>query len=92
MKWVKKQGIKDEIEAIERLTMCLCKIGRKNEAKIEAHNYFSTYTHDYTYKGYVNVMKRVYKGEEIPLEVLNTFKKRDEWIKNLGKMPMDTSI
>jgi hypothetical protein len=86
------KGKEGEIEAIDRLTLCLCKIGRRSEAKIEAHNYFSTYTQDYSSIGYVNVMKRVYKGEEIPLEVLNTFIKRDECVKYLGSLPIDTNI
>lgn len=85
----KSQGVHGEMEAINRLTMCLCKVSRKDEAKMEAHNYFSTYTFDYTYKGYFDIMKRVYKGEELPMEVLNTFKKRDEWLKNLVGRPLD---
>lgn len=75
---------KGEIEAIERLSICLCKKGFKSEAKMEAIKYFEKHPYDYVYKGYVNVMNRVYKGEEIPLEVLNTFKKREEWLENGG--------
>jgi hypothetical protein len=81
----KAEGIKGEIEAIERLTLCLCKVGRREEAKREALDYFSTFSQDYTYKGYVDIMKRVYKGEVLPLDVLNTIKKRDEWLENLSK-------
>ncbi|MGA2406227.1 MAG: hypothetical protein ABSF81_05695 [Bacteroidales bacterium] len=69
----KGEGIKGEVEAINRLTLCLCKVKRKDEAKIEALNYFSTYTYDCRTEAYVNIMKRVYKGEEIPLDILNTF-------------------
>lgn len=73
---------KGEIVAIERLTFCLCKKGLREEAKNEAIKYFENHPYDFSYKGYVDVMKRVYKGEDIPPEVLKTFKKRDDYLEN----------
>ncbi len=54
-------GKKGEIDAIDRLTLCLCKIGKNDEAKIEAINYFKKFPYDKTYKGYERIMKRINK-------------------------------
>lgn len=55
------RGKKGEIDAIDRLTLLLCKIGKKDEAKFEAINYFIKFPYDKTYKGYERIMKRINK-------------------------------
>jgi hypothetical protein len=52
---------KGEIDAIDRLTLVLYKLGKKDEAKLEASNYFIKFPYDKTYKGYERIMKRINK-------------------------------
>lgn len=71
----RKEG---EIKAIERLTICLCKKGLRLEAKQAAIKYFEDYPPTNFYrKKYITIMKRVFKGDEIPLEVINNFNNKD---------------
>ena len=55
-----------EIEAIDRLTMCLCKLGRSEEAQKETLDYFLKYPDDKIYVKYPKIIQRIYKGYKIP--------------------------
>lgn len=54
-------GKNGEIAAIDRLTICLCKLGHLEEAKKEAEKYFSLFPYDKVYSAYERIIKRVNK-------------------------------
>jgi hypothetical protein len=56
-----REKVIGERDAIDRLTICLCKLDRKEEAKSEAENYFLLYPDDKRYVEYEKIMKRVNK-------------------------------
>ncbi len=56
-------GKKGEIDAIDRLSILLCKIGKKDEAKSEVINYFIKFPYDKTYKKYERIMKRINRNK-----------------------------
>ncbi len=54
-----EKGVKGELVAIDRLTLCLCRLGRKEEAREEAERYFTDYRRDLELKQAQAVLKRV---------------------------------
>jgi hypothetical protein len=66
-----ENGYKGEFEAINRLTMCLCKINRPDEAFNDAQNYFNRFRADIQLSRSKDVIKRVEKQTNKSL-VLNT--------------------
>lgn len=55
-------GSTGEFSALDRLTMCLCKLGRAGEAAQRAENYFSSYRRDRSEPNECPVMKRIAKA------------------------------
>lgn len=55
-------GRSGEIEAIDRLTMCLCKLGRKAEAVEQAQRYFAMYQRDLNYARIPKIEARIGKN------------------------------
>lgn len=54
-------GVRGEVEAIDRLTICLIKLGRHMEAGQRAASYFALYPGDLVYRTADRVMQRVHK-------------------------------
>lgn len=54
-----ENGVNGEIVAINRLTLCLCRLGRMGEAREEAERYFNNYRRDVELKQAQAVLKRV---------------------------------
>ncbi len=52
-------GIKGEVMALDRLTLCLCRLGRKAEAAKAAEEYFYSYQADLQLGVATRIMKRV---------------------------------
>lgn len=55
-------GVSGEICALDRLTICLVKIGRATEAAQYTENYFSLYRRDQQFKVAKRIVKRVEKA------------------------------
>ncbi|MBI5908007.1 MAG: hypothetical protein HY853_05425 [Burkholderiales bacterium] len=55
-------GRNGELEALDRLTLCLCKLGQGAAAKEAADSYFAMYKRDLVLKGAEKVLKRVEKA------------------------------
>jgi len=55
-------GISGEIEALDRLTMCLIKLKRSEEAARHAHDYFTLYRRDLGRPASQRVAKRIEKA------------------------------
>jgi hypothetical protein len=61
--------LKGEIEAIERLTICLCKLDRLEDAQNEALDYFEKFPDDRVYEQCQRIFLRVFKGSKMPFEI-----------------------
>lgn len=57
-----EQGYRGEMEALDRLTLCLCKQGRALEAQENANNYFARYKKDLLLNGSKKINKRIEKA------------------------------
>lgn len=58
----REEGLGGDIEAINRLTLLLCKLGRADEANQHMTQYFETFKKDLSLKGSDQVLKRVEKA------------------------------
>lgn len=54
-----EKGLRGELEALDRLTLCLCRAGRKTDARKEAENYFETFRADLEIKAAGKIVGRV---------------------------------
>jgi hypothetical protein len=61
--------LKGEIEAIDRLTICLCKLNRHMEAQNEVLDYFEKFPNDRIYEQCQRIFLRVFKGSKMPFEI-----------------------
>ena len=55
-------GINGELEALDRLTLCLARLGRAEEAARETEKYFAPYRRDLQLSGAARIAKRVEKA------------------------------
>ena len=51
-----------EVECLNRLTMCLCKLGKAEEAKAAMHEYFAAFPKDSELKSAEQVRRRIAKA------------------------------
>ena len=55
-------GIHGEINVLDRLTICLIKLGKSSEAYEHTERYFSLYRRDLEYSGAKKILQRVNKA------------------------------
>lgn len=55
-------GSSGEVQALDRLTMCLIKLGRSEEAARRAHDYFALYRRDQQSPAFHRITKRIEKA------------------------------
>lgn len=57
-----EMGINGELQALDRLSLCLIRLGRAEEAARQADSYFALYKRDLRFAGAARIMKRVEKA------------------------------
>jgi hypothetical protein len=57
-----EMGLNGELHALDRLTLCLVRLGRAEEAARQADNYFALYRRDLQFASAVRIRKRIEKA------------------------------
>ena len=73
-----------EIEALERLTMCLIKLKRADEAAQQMETYFKIYAGDLNRAAAPRIKKRIEKALKKPLKKLRKYNKNRKKEKKLN--------
>lgn len=78
-------GRNGEIDAINRLTMCLCKLGLIEDARKETVDYFNNFPTEIVYMDFIATIKRVFKKDVIPVDIQKKIDQHNMFLENLGK-------